>query len=90
MAHPVHRCICMMNWSRQQENADSYAKRMDTSAKTLREADQSLKASINNPGNESNKGLLKKSLSKVASVFRHWLQKTKKKRLQPVEVAAVL
>ena len=35
-------------------------------------------------------GLLKKSLSKVASVFRHWLQKTKKKRLQPVEVAAVL
>ena len=44
----------MMNWSRQQENADSYAKRMDTSAKTLREADQSLKASINNLGNESN------------------------------------
>ena len=39
---------------------------------------------------EQKKGLLKKSLSKVASVFRHWLQKTKKKRLQPVEVAAVL
>ena len=39
---------------------------------------------------QAEKGLLKKSLSKVASVFRHWLQKTKKKRLQPVEVAAVL
>ena len=36
------------------------------------------------------KGLLKKSLSKVASAIGHWLQKEHKKRLQPVEVAAVL
>ena len=36
------------------------------------------------------KGLLKKSHSNVASAFRHWLQKIRKKRLQPVEVAAVL
>ena len=36
------------------------------------------------------KGLLKKSLSNVASAFRHWLQKKYKERLQPVEVAAVL
>ena len=39
---------------------------------------------------ELKKGLLKKSHSNVASAFRHWLQKIRKKRLQPVEVAAVL